>query len=463
MTAGALYRQGESVGARYGGQLAILRGLGPGHDLGGFGRDGDADFRPPAAAFRAAAHGDEIGDGRVVAVPGADRLQVRPGVVPAVVVEAVDPERHGTPAMLAEGADMGRLGGLGRRLLLVGAMAGEHSQSRGRMTKELWVAAPWTPARRQSVPSGNGRSSPRMGLRRPEILIQQERQSNAGQQQLTPHDGERSIPIAQNVGVLEVGAFLEIVERHREGKGVGFIAPGQPGRVVGGSDLRSALVGRDAPEDVISQLPRAPATGELLDKAVIPYRVQFDPDTLHLARRKGPGTAGLVAAIDDSEVIAAAVSTVHVERLVEISHQVLNPGDGDGLRLPATPSVHDRQLGLERLEQAFPADEGRPVVGQVRVVPRAELVARVVIANRFVWVAGSVDEIAIHLELGEQRVHRLDLGRRQQLHGDRRHGPVSEAAPREGGGRGGTDQQKRGEEAQSHRTSPEEIRILQVP
>ena len=87
MTAGSLYRQGKSVGSRYGGQLAVLRGPGLSHDLGRRWRDRDGDLRPPAAAFGAAAHGDEIGDGRVVAVAGAELLEIGPGVMAAVVVE----------------------------------------------------------------------------------------------------------------------------------------------------------------------------------------------------------------------------------------------------------------------------------------------------------------------------------------------------------------------------------------
>jgi hypothetical protein len=68
--------------------------------------------------FRAAAEGDEIGYGRVVAEAGAEFLQIRTGVMAAVVVEAVDPQRHGMLAMLAQRADMGRvwrpfLGGVG--------------------------------------------------------------------------------------------------------------------------------------------------------------------------------------------------------------------------------------------------------------------------------------------------------------------------------------------------------------
>ncbi len=67
-------------------------------------------------------------------------------------------------------------------------------------------------------------------------------------------------------------------------------------------------------------------------------------------------------------------------------------------------------------------------------MPGAEFVARVVIADPFVRIAGGVDEITIQLELGQEFVHRLDLRRREQLNRDRRYGPVSEAAPGEGHG-----------------------------
>ena len=74
----------------------------------------------------------------------------------------------------------------------------------------------WGVGRREHI----HKATPTSSLRLPEILIKQECQANAGQQQLMPHDAERPVAIGQDVGVLEVRTFLEVIERNRDGEGV---------------------------------------------------------------------------------------------------------------------------------------------------------------------------------------------------------------------------------------------------
>jgi hypothetical protein len=81
---------------------------------------------------------------------------------------------------------------------------------------------------------------------------------------------------------------------------------------------------------------------------------------------------------------------------------------------------------------------------QAGIVPGIEFVPRVVVPDELVRIAGGVDEIAVHLQPGEDDVHLGSLLGDQE-HGDRCHGPVTEGAPGEGGRRGNAGHQREDE------------------
>ena len=154
---------------------------------------------------------------------------------------------------------------------------------------------------------------------------------------------------------------------------MGFLPLGDPWLPRHAPDFAPTPIGLNVAQQRLGKLLRAPVAGNLLDKAIIPDRMQLDLDPPHLARGEGPGWAGFVTPVQDGEVIATAVPAVHVQGLVEIADQMLDPGDGLRLLLPTAALAHDHQLNPQCLEKALAADKGRPIVGQVGIVPGAVL------------------------------------------------------------------------------------------
>ena len=136
------------------------------------------------------------------------------------------------------------------------------------------------------------------------------------------------------------------------------------------------------------------------------------------------------------EQAAAAETGIHAQRLVEIADQMLDPAMATASPLPPPPRRMIASSAGSALNRQSPQTKGVPSSGKAAVVPGVEFVARVVVPDELVRIAGGVDEIAVLLQLGQDDVHPGSLLGDQE-HGDRRHGPVAQAAPGEGRGRGG--------------------------
>src|SRR5262249_16083608 len=146
-----------------------------------------------------------------------------------------------------------------------------------------------------------------------EVLVQQEGEPDSGDQELALDDLEGAA-LAQDVIIVEVRAFLQVVEGDLDSDLMRFGAPGEPGPAAGVADLGPALIGRDVAEQLPGHALRIAAGGELLDQAVLPYLIEAEFGVL-----LRPFVAGLQAAIADMKQAAAAQPAIHMEWLMEIA------------------------------------------------------------------------------------------------------------------------------------------------
>src|SRR5712692_2573625 len=97
-----------------------------------------------------------------------------------------------------------------------------------------------------------------------EVLVEHEREPYAGDQKLTLNDVQR-LAVPLDVGVIEIGAILETVERDGICQGVRIVAPRQPRLAICRLDLAAPFESRDVAQYVLGELLGVSPVREFLD------------------------------------------------------------------------------------------------------------------------------------------------------------------------------------------------------